>query len=67
MAAVEQQQPFLEQRSSVAVKMSAKGEAQVEVKVYDGADENAMQALRELAVGTYLAAVRAVRGNGGAS
>lgn len=57
-----------EQRSSVAVTMNAKGEAQVAVKVYTGQDDAELDAARELAVRVYSETARAVRVQvGGAS
>lgn len=50
-----------ESRSSVAVAMNAKGEAQVTVKVYDGADETELERIRRLAVATYQALCAEVR------
>jgi len=50
----------VEQRSSVKIATNAKQEAQVEVKVYDGADEVEVTRIRELAVSTYKAAREAV-------
>lgn len=50
-----------EQRSSVKVSMTAKGEATVEVKVYVGQDAAELEAARQLAVSTYNATARAVR------
>lgn len=52
--------PF-EQRSSVAIKMSAKGEAQVEVKVYTGQDGAELEQARQLAVKAYNETASAVR------
>jgi hypothetical protein len=51
----------VEQRSSVAIEMNAKGEAQVKVKVYDGADPDGIDRIRHLAVQTYKATVSMVR------
>lgn len=42
-----------EQRSSVKIAMTAKGEPTVEVKVYDGATQDDLDALRAIAVNTY--------------
>lgn len=53
--------PEREQRSSVHVSMNAKGEAQVAVKVYEGADEREIARLREIAVRTYIAAAKDTR------
>ena len=50
-----------EQRSSVKVSMTAKGEATVEVKVYVGQDAAELEAARQLAVQTYNETARAVR------
>ena len=50
-----------EQRSSVKVAMTAKGEATVEVKVYVGQDEAELEAARQLAVKTYNDTAREVR------
>jgi hypothetical protein len=41
--------------------MNAKGDAQVTVKVYDGADQAEVDRIRQLAVSTYNATVAAVR------
>lgn len=56
-----------EQRSSVAVTMNAKGEAQVAVKVYTGQDAGELEAARELAVRIYADTARAVRVQAGGS
>ena len=50
----------VEQRSSVKISTNAKQEAQVEVKIYDGADPVDVDRIRELAVSTYKAAREAV-------
>lgn len=50
-----------EARSSVAVSMTAKGDATVTVKVYDGADETEMERIRQLAVKVYNDTAREVR------
>jgi hypothetical protein len=50
-----------EQRSSVKVAMNAKGDAQIEVKVYTNATPEEMDFAREQAVRTYLETVKAVR------
>jgi predicted solute-binding protein len=52
----------VEQRSSVKVAMTAKGEATVEVKVYVNEDNLALEAARKLAIRTYLETAREVRG-----
>jgi hypothetical protein len=51
----------VEQRSSVKIATTAKGDATVEVKVYDGATQEALDALREIAVRTYQQTTTAVR------
>lgn len=51
----------VEQRSSVKIATTAKGDATVEVKVYDGATQEALDALREIAVKTYQQTTQAVR------
>jgi len=51
----------LEQRSSVKIATTAKGEATVEVKVYDGTTAAEIERIRRLAVGNYIDAVRDVR------
>lgn len=43
----------VEQRSSIKISTNAKQEAQVEVKLYDGADETEITRLRTLAVEAY--------------
>lgn len=48
-------------RSSVAISMTAKGDATVTVKAYDGVDDIEMERIRVLAVQTYNATVRDVR------
>lgn len=50
-----------EQKSSVKISQTAKGDATVEVKVYDGVDEDELGRLRRLAVDTYAATVALVR------
>jgi hypothetical protein len=50
-----------EQRSSVKIGMTAKGEAVPEVKVYAGTDEAEMERIRQLAIATYNATAREVR------
>jgi hypothetical protein len=52
--------PF-EQRSSVAIKMTAKGEATVDVKVYAGQDGAELEQARQLAVKVYNETAAAVR------
>lgn len=54
------EQPF-ESRSSVAVTMNAKGEAQVAVKVYSGQDADELEQARSLAVKVYNETAQAVR------
>jgi hypothetical protein len=51
----------VEQRSSVKIATTAKGDATVEVKVYDGATQDGLDALREIAVSTYRQTTQAVR------
>jgi hypothetical protein len=50
----------LEQRSSVKISTTAKGDPQVEVKIYDGTSEPDVTKIRELAVDAYKAARQAV-------
>jgi hypothetical protein len=50
-----------EQKSSVKISMTAKGEATVEVKVYDGADPAELDRIRGIAVSAYNATKAAVR------
>lgn len=50
-----------EAKSSVKISMNAKGEAQVEVKAYDGVDATELERVRQLAVTTYNATARDVR------
>lgn len=45
-------------RSSVKIEQNAKGNAQVRVSVYEGAAQEEMQRLKDLAIQTYLATVR---------
>ena len=52
---VEQQQGV---RSGVRIEMNAKGAAQVKVSVYEGTTIEEMQAVKDLAMQTYLATVR---------
>lgn len=54
-------QPPFEQRSSVAIKMTAKGEATVDVKVYAGQDADELETARQLAVKAYNETAQAVR------
>lgn len=58
MSAPEQ---FGEQRSSVKISTTAKGDAQVEVKVYDGAELTELDRIRAIAVSTYNATRTAVQ------
>lgn len=50
-----------EAKSSVALEMNSKGEAQVKVKVYDGVDEGELIRIRRLAVDAYNLTVAEVR------
>lgn len=50
-----------EARSSVKISQNAKGEAQVEVKVYDGFEPGSLDVIRGEAVRTYNETVAAVR------
>ena len=50
--------------SSVKISQNAKGEAQVEVKVYEGATPDEVERIRQLAVSAYTHTVSEVRGNG---
>lgn len=52
---------FGEQKSSVKISMTAKGDATVEVKVYDGADQAELDRIRAIAVSAYNATKQAVR------
>lgn len=54
----------VEQRSSVKVTLNAKGEAQVEVKVYAGEDETELERARSLAVDVFRRTVSEVGGGG---
>lgn len=51
----------VEQRSSVKISTTAKGDAQPEVKVYEGTTLAQMDTLRAIAVATYRATVNEVR------
>jgi hypothetical protein len=55
------QPPVVEQRSSVKIATTAKGEATVEVKVVEGALTGEVERIRQLAVRSYLDAMREVR------
>lgn len=50
-----------EQRSSVKISMTAKGDATVEVKVYETVDATELERIRQLAVGAYNSTVGEVR------
>ncbi|MDQ5820573.1 MAG: hypothetical protein M3540_03945 [Actinomycetota bacterium] len=52
----------IEQRSSVKIGMNAKGEAQVEVKVYVDEDPQKLEEARQLAIRAYNDTARTVRG-----
>lgn len=52
---------FQEARSSVAVSMTAKGDATVTVKIYEGSDATELERIRQLAVELYNATARDVR------
>lgn len=54
-------------KSSVKIAMTAKGEATVEVKAYDGVDEAEMDRIRQLAVRIYNETARDVRVNADSS
>jgi len=54
----------LEQRSSVKISTTAKGEPQVEVKIYDGSDSAEIERIRGLAVSTYIETRRAIAWGG---
>lgn len=56
-----------EAKSSVKISMTAKGDATVEVKVYDGSAADEIERIRQLAVKTYNDTARAVRVAGGQS
>lgn len=49
-----------ESRSSIRVSQNAKGEAQVEVKIYEGSDPEANRAAQAQAVALFQATVAAV-------
>lgn len=53
--------PVVEQRSSVKISMNAKGEAQVEVKAYEGVEGAELERIRLLAVAAYNQTAREVR------
>lgn len=59
MSAAEFQQP--EAKSKVKISCNAKGEAQPEVTVVEGADPAEVERIRQLAVQTYNATAREVR------
>ncbi len=59
MSAPEQQ---IESRSSVKISRNAKGEAQFEVKVYDGSTEEELDEVRRIAVVQYEALERELVG-----
>lgn len=50
----------LESRSSVKLSLNAKGEAQVEVKVYDNFDQDELNATRDAAVALFNDTLKAV-------
>lgn len=50
-----------EAKSSIKISCNAKGEAQPEVKIVEGADAAEIERIRVLAVNTYNATARAVR------
>lgn len=52
---------FGEQKSSIEITQNAKGESQVRVKVYDGADQAELDRIRGIAVAAYNATRAAVR------
>jgi hypothetical protein len=52
----------LEQRSSVKLTRNAKGDCQIEVKVYAGEDEAEVQRIREVAQRQYIEAEKAFYG-----
>lgn len=60
MSTPEYQQP--EQKSSVKISCTAKGEATPEIKVIEGTTLEELERIRQLAVGAYLATQREVRG-----
>lgn len=51
----------LEQKSSVKISCNAKGEAQPEIKVYEGTNAVELERIRQLAVQTYNQTARDVR------
>lgn len=54
-------EPTVESKSSVKISMDAKGEAKVEVKIYDGAEKPEVDRIRDLAIDTYKTAKAGVR------
>lgn len=52
---------FGEQKSSVKIATTAKGDATVEIKVYDGTDGAALEQIRTMAVHAYQQTLAAVR------
>lgn len=48
-----------ESRSSIQINLTAKGEAQVSLKVYEGAEADEITRIRELAVANFYEALRA--------
>ena len=52
----------LEAKSSVKITCNAKGDAQPEVKIYEGCDPGEVERIRVIAVEAYLATQREVRG-----
>lgn len=59
MSSGEYQQP--EAKSSIKISCNAKGEAQPEIKIVEGADAAEIERIRQLAVSTYNATQREVR------
>jgi hypothetical protein len=51
----------VEQRSSVKISTTAKGDAVPEVKVYEGTTREQMDTIRAVAIATYNATLAAVR------
>jgi hypothetical protein len=58
MSAAEHTGQTAEQRSSVKIATTAKGDPTVEVKVYEGTSEDELERIRQLAVHNYLAVCR---------
>lgn len=63
MSTVEGSEPGVqpEQKSSIAIKTTAKGEPVAEVKAYEGVTEDEMERLRKIAVAQYQALLEELR------